>query len=57
MNLAEKIFDDIRTLPEKAQAEVIEYIEFLKYREKKQREKLMDQFIDENFEALKELAK
>lgn len=57
MSLAEKIFEDVKNLPENKQVEVMEYIEFVKYREKKEKEKLMDSFIDDNLEALKELAK
>lgn len=57
MSLAERIFEDVKDLPEDKQVEIIEYIEFIKYREKKYKEKLMDSFIDDNLEALKELAK
>lgn len=57
MSLAERIFEDIKSLPEDKQVEVMEYIEFVKYREKREKEKLMDSFIDDNLEALKELAK
>ena len=35
--------------------EIIDFAEFLK--QKQEREKLMDEFIDENIEALKELSK
>lgn len=57
MSLAEKIYEDAKALPEDKQVEIIEYIEFIKYREKKIREKVMDDFIDDNLEALKELVK
>ena len=40
--------------PEKNQIKVSEYMEFIN---KQEREKLVDNFIDKNAEALKELAK
>ncbi|WP_434302432.1 hypothetical protein [Clostridium botulinum] len=57
MILAEKIFQDVKGLSQQQQLQVIEYIEFIKYKEKKYKEKLMDDFIDNNEEALKELGK
>ncbi|MCC5439691.1 hypothetical protein [Clostridium botulinum] len=57
MLLAEKIFQDIKGLSQQQQLQVIEYIEFIKYKERKDKEKLMDDFIDNNEEALKELGK
>ncbi|APH13497.1 hypothetical protein NPD5_3895 [Clostridium sporogenes] len=57
MILAEKIFQDVKGLSQRQQLQVIEYIEFIKYKEKKDKEELMDDFIDNNKEALKELGK
>ncbi|HBJ2612820.1 TPA: hypothetical protein LA742_001254 [Clostridium botulinum] len=57
MILAEKIFQDVKGLSQQQQLQVIEYIEFIKYKTKKDKEKLMDDFIDNNEEALKELGK
>ncbi|BDB03622.1 hypothetical protein [Clostridium botulinum] len=57
MLLAEKIFQNVKGLSQQQQLQVIEYIEFIKYKEKKYKEKLMDDFIDNNEEALKELGK
>ncbi|WP_032072388.1 hypothetical protein [Clostridium botulinum] len=57
MILAEKIFQNVKGLSQQQQLQVIEYIEFIKYKERKDKEKLMDDFIDNNEEALKELGK
>lgn len=57
MGLAEKIYQDVKDLSEEKQAEIIEYIDFIKFKDKKQRGKVVDDFIDENMEALKELGK
>lgn len=57
MSLAEKIYQDVQNLSEDTQVEIIEFIEFVKFKEKRKRDKLMDNFIDDNMEALKELAK
>ncbi|APH25024.1 hypothetical protein [Clostridium botulinum] len=57
MLLAEKIFQDVKDLSQQQQMEIMEYIEFIKYKEKKYKEKLMNDFIDNNEESLKELGK
>ncbi len=57
MGLAEKIYEDVKELSEEKQGEIIEYIEFVKSKEKNRKNKIVDSFIDENLEALKELAK
>lgn len=57
MILAEKIFQNVKGLSKQQQMQIIEYIEFIKYKERKDKEKLMDDFIDNNEEALKELGK
>jgi len=57
MGLAEKIYEDVKDLSEEKQGDIIEYIEFVKSKEKKRKKKIVDSFIDENIEALNELAK
>jgi len=57
MSLAEKLIKDFEQLSEDKKKEVIDFVEFLKIKERKEKIKLMDSVIDENEEALKELAK
>lgn len=57
MSLAERIYEEVKNLPEENQADIIEYIEFIKLKEKKQHLKIAEGFINDNIEALKELAK
>lgn len=57
MGVAEKIYENIKNLPEDKLADIEEYIDYIRYKEKKHKEQIMDDFIDENLEALKELAK
>ena len=57
MNLAEKLVQEFENLSEDKKNEVIDFVEFLRIKESKSRKELMDQVIDENLEALEELAK
>lgn len=57
MSLAEKLVKEFETLPEIQKREVIDFVEFLKQKNQREMEKLMDMVIDENVEALKELSK
>ncbi|NLL06460.1 MAG: hypothetical protein BWY74_02863 [Firmicutes bacterium ADurb.Bin419] len=57
MSLAEKLIKDFEQLSEDKKKEVIDFVEFLKIKGKKEKIGLMDFVIDENEEALKELAK
>ena len=57
MSLAEKVLKDFEQLPDDKQIEVIDFIEFLKNKEQKKLENLMNMVIQENKEALEELAK
>ncbi len=57
MNLAEKLVEDFEQLSEEKKREVIHFVEFLKIKDKKEKLKSMDLVIDENKEALQELAK
>lgn len=57
MTLVEKFVKEFEDLPINRQAEVIDFIEFLKNKENKHIEELMDAIITENKDALLELAK
>ena len=57
MSLAQKLVKDFEQLSEDKKKEVIDFVEFLKIKERKEKIELMDSIIDENEEALKELAK
>lgn len=57
MSLAEKLIKDFETLPEDKKIEVIDFVDFLKNKNQKKIESMMDLIIVENNEALKELSK
>ena len=57
MTLAEKLVEDFEQLSEEEKREVIDFVEFLKTKDIKEKYQLMDLIIDENKEALQELAK
>lgn len=57
MTLSERLLMEFESLNENHKSEVIDFVEFLKMREAKRVESLMDDIIDNNIEALKELAK
>ncbi|EYE87167.1 hypothetical protein Q428_14855 [Fervidicella metallireducens AeB] len=57
MTLAEKLVKDFESLPELQKREVIDFVEFLKQKQQKEMENLMDSIIFQNEEALKELSK
>ena len=57
MTLAEKLMDEFEKLTEEKKKEVIDFVEFIKIKEKRELENFMDTVITENDEALKELAK
>jgi hypothetical protein len=57
MTLSEQLLVEFESLNENHKSEVIDFVEFLKMREEKRVESLMDDIIDNNIEALKELAK
>ncbi|WP_342434462.1 hypothetical protein MHH57_20590 [Paenibacillus sp. FSL H7-0442] len=44
-------------MPDDKKIEVIDFVEFLKNRSNKQMESIMDDIVNENIEALRELAK
>lgn len=57
MTLAEKLIKEFEQLTEEKKKEVIDFIEFVKAKEQKEIENLMDSVIAQNKEALDELAK
>lgn len=57
MSLAEKLIKDFETLPEDKKIEVIDFVDFLKKKNRKNIESMMDLIIVENKEALEELSK
>ncbi len=57
MTLADKLIKDFEQLPEEKKKEVLDFVEFLKQKEQREVENLMDEVIRENREALEELSK
>jgi len=57
MSLEEKLLKDFQSLSEDKKIQVIDFVDFLKSRKERNVESLMDQIIDENKEALRELSK
>jgi hypothetical protein len=57
MTIVEKFIKEFEELPEDRQAEVIDFIEFLKTKENNKLDSMMDLIIADNKEALLELAK
>jgi hypothetical protein len=57
MSLADKLIKDFEELSDVGKKEVVDFIEFLKLKEKKGILSLMDEIIKDNNEAFKELAK
>lgn len=56
MSMAEKLLKDFEQLPEDQKKEVIDFVEFLKAKSRTEVEKLMDEIIEENAEAFRELS-
>lgn len=57
MTIAERIIELSKQIPEDKLAEVIDFMEFLKEKELKQRRSLIDEIMLEDKETLEELAK
>ncbi|MGE5330059.1 MAG: hypothetical protein ACM3KR_11220 [Deltaproteobacteria bacterium] len=57
MSLAEKLLKEFQELPDEKKMEVIDFVQFLKMKEKSDLYKVMDDIINENVESLRELAK
>jgi hypothetical protein len=57
LTLAEKLLQDFQDLPEDKKKQVVDFVEFLKKKQHKEMEAMMDDIIETNKEALVELAK
>jgi hypothetical protein len=57
MGLAERIIQDMNNLSEEKQMEVIDFIEFLKQKQDKEDDEIINKVVLENAEAMEELAK
>lgn len=57
MSIAENIFEQAKNLPEDMQKEILDFALFLKHRKDKQLDAIMDKIIEEDMDALQELAK
>ncbi len=57
MRLAEILVQEFEKLSDEKKKEVIDFVEFLKQKDRKDKQALMDSIIDENLQSLKELAK
>lgn len=57
MTFAERIFEEAKTLPEQEQEKVLDFALYLKEKQKRELDELMDKLITEDMEALRELAK
>jgi len=57
MSLAERLIKNFEELPETQKREVIDFVEFLKQKNQKKLEDIMDEVIFENKDVLEELAK
>ncbi len=57
MTLAEKLLKEFEQLTEEKKQEVIDFVEFIKTKDQREIETLMETVINENREALEELAK
>ncbi|ACL18667.1 conserved hypothetical protein [Desulfitobacterium hafniense DCB-2] len=57
MTLAEKLLKEFEQLTEEKKQEVIDFVEFIKTKDQREIETLMEPVINENREALEELAK
>jgi hypothetical protein len=57
MSLSERLIKEFEELSDVGKNEVIDFVEFLKLKEKKNMTNLMDDIIKDNDEAFKELAK
>lgn len=57
MGLPEEILRELEVLSDDRRREVLDFARFLRIRDELDTDRLMDQIIDENLEAFKELAK
>ena len=57
MTFAEKLLQEFQEMPEDKQLQTIDFVEFLRAKEQKELENMMDDVIADNKEAFLELAK
>ncbi|WP_071934033.1 DUF2281 domain-containing protein [Thermosinus carboxydivorans] len=57
MTLAEKLLQEFQALPVDKQQQVVDFVEFLRNKQRKEIENMMDEIIADNKEAFVELAK
>lgn len=57
MSIAEKINEEVKNMPDEDQRQILDFTMFLKMRKQRELSELMDEIIEENREALEELAK
>ena len=57
MTIAEKLMQEFQALPADKQQQVIDFVEFMRSKQRKEIEAMMDDIIVENKEAFVELAK
>lgn len=57
MTLAEKLLQNFQELPDEKKRQVIDFVEFLRIKERQELEQMMDNIIADNKEAFVELAK
>lgn len=57
MSLPEEIMQEVESMNDAQKREVLDFARFLRAKEEQELDNLMDELIDENIEALMELAK
>lgn len=57
MSLPEEIMLEVEAMSDDQKREVLDFARFLRMREEHELDRMMDSIIDENLDALKELAK
>ncbi len=57
MTLADRLLKEFEELSDERKVEVIDFLEFVRMKEKKEKEDLMEQIINDRIEVFKELAK
>ena len=57
MSISEEILIELKTMSDAQRAQVLDFARFLRQKEAREIEALADNIIEENMEALKELAK
>ena len=57
MSLPEAIMHELKSMSDYQKREVLDFVRFLRMKEERELDALMDSIIDDNLEAFKELAK